>query len=150
MRTLRLALIISFVLFALLNSAVCWGFEAGSARGGYMGEFCWEDDEGGIVQLAITKLGDGHYLINGRHTDTSGNVQALIGNGEVAAGQLVVHLTTSSFDAGEVWAFLATAVFDLPGLNGIIEGLDVWYEKPAGPPGVGYDGTQTLTKVPCP
>lgn len=47
MRTFRLALIISFGLFGLLNSAVSFGFEAGSVRAGYMGEFCWEDPEGG-------------------------------------------------------------------------------------------------------
>ena len=104
----------------------------------------------GIAKLAITKLGEGHYLVNGRHTDTSGNVESLIGNGEVVAGQLIIHLTTSSFDAGEVRAFLATLVLDLPGLNGTIEGVNVYYEKLAGPGGVSYDGPMTLTKVPCP
>jgi hypothetical protein len=150
MKIFRVALISFFILFCLLNSTVTLGFEAGGARGAYMGEYCWQDDEGGIAKLAITKIGDGHYLVNGRHTDTSGNVEAVIGNGEVVAGQLIVHLTSSSFDAGEVRAFLATLVLDLPGLNGIIEGVNVYYDKPAGPGGVSYDGTQNLTKVTCP
>jgi hypothetical protein len=150
MKIFRFALISFFTVFCLLNSAVSFGFEAGSARGGYMGEYCWQDDGGGIAKLAITKIGDGHYIVSGRHTDTSGNVEAVIGNGEVVAGQLIVHLTSSSFDSGEVWAMLATIVFDLPSLNGTMEGVNVWYDKPGGPGGVSYDGAGTLTKVTCP
>jgi hypothetical protein len=150
MKIFRFALISFFMVFCLLNSVVSWGFDAGSARGGYMGEYCWQDDEGGIVKLGITKIGDGHYLVTGRHTDPSGHVEALIGNGEVVAGQFIMHLTSSEFDSGEVCAFLATGVLNLPSLNGTIEGVNVLYSKPAGPGGVSYDGPITLTKVPCP
>jgi hypothetical protein len=86
MKIFRVALISFFILF-------CLGFEGHIARAEYLGEYCWQDDEGGIAKLAITKIGDGHYLVNGRHTDTSSNVEAVIGNGEVAAGKLIVHIT---------------------------------------------------------
>lgn len=152
MRTFRLALVISFVLFGLLNSTVTLGFDAGSARGGYLGEFCWQDPEGGIAQLAITSIGDGHYLVTGRHTDTSGNVEALIGNGELDPPYLIVHITSSSFDADEVRAFLATLMLDLPAsdLNGIMEGLNLYYDKTTNSRDISYDDTVALTRVPCP
>ena len=145
MKIFRVALISFFILF-------CLGFEGHSARAEYLGEYCWQDDEGGIAKLAITKIGDGHYLVNGRHTDTSGNVEAVIGNGEVAAGKLIVHITSSSFDADEVRGFLATLVLDLPptNLNGTMQGVDIYYDKSGSIGGVSYDGPVTLTRVPCP
>ena len=145
MKIFRVALISFFILF-------CLGFEGHSARAEYLGEYCWQDDEGGIAKLAITKIGDGHYLVNGRHTDTSGNVEAVIGNGEVSAGKLIVHITSSSFDADEVRGFLATLVLDLPptNLNGTMEGVDIYYDKSGSIGGVSYDGPVTLTRVPCP
>jgi hypothetical protein len=152
MRIFRLALIISFMLLGLLNPAVTLGFEAGSDRGAYMGEFCWQDPEGGIAQLAITKIGDGHYLVTGRHTDTSGNVEAVIGNGEVDPPYFIVHITSSSFDVDEVRAFLATLVLDLPAsdLSGTMQGVNIYYDKSGGVGGVSYDGAMALTRVPCP
>lgn len=151
-KILRFALISFFILFCLLNTAVSFGFEAGNARAGYLGEFCWEDPEGGIAQLAITSIGDGHYLVTGRHTDTSGNVEALIGNGELDPPHLIVHITSSSFDADEVRAFLATLVLDLPAadLNGVMEGLNLYYDKTTSSRDISYDGTIALTRVPCP
>lgn len=145
MRTFRVALISFFILF-------CLGFMTHNARAEYIGEFCWEDPEGGIAKLAITSIGDGHYLVIGRHTDTSGNVEPLIGNGEVVPGHLIVHITTSSFDADEVRAFLATLVLDLPAtnLNGTIEGLNLYYDKTTDDRDITYDGTMALTRVPCP
>ena len=145
MKIFRVALISFFILF-------CLGFEGHSARAEYLGEYCLQDDEGEIAKLAITKIGDGHYLVNGRHTDTSGNVEAVIGNGEVAAGKLIVHITSSSFDADEVRGFLATLVLDLPptNLNGTMQGVDIYYDKSGSIGGVSYDGPVTLTRVPCP
>lgn len=105
---------------------------------------------GGIAKLAITRIGDGHYLVNGRHTDTSGNVEAINGNAEIVGTQVIMHITTSSFDMDEVRGFLATLVLDLSDLNGTMEGVNVYYDKPAGSGGVSCDGRMTLTRVPCP
>ena len=107
---------------------------------------------GGIARLEITHVGHGHYSVNGRHTDTSGNVEAVNGNGEIAAGKFIIHITTSSFDADEVRAFFATIVLDLPvtNLNGIMEGLSLYYDKTTGSRDITFDGTMTLTRVPCP
>lgn len=142
MKILRFAVISFFILFGLLVLASSSSVEAA--------EFCWEDVDGGIARLEITHVGNGHYIVNGRHTDGSGIVQAVNGNAEIVGTQLIMHITTSGFDGSEVRGFLGTGVFDLPGLNGTMEGINVSYEKPAGPPGVTYDGVQVLNRVPCP
>lgn len=151
MRILRFALIISFVLFCLLNSSGSFGFEAGgSLVQGYMGEYCWQDSDGGIARFAVTKVGNGHYIVNGRHTEASGKVQAMIGNGEVVENQFIMHLTTSSFNAQGISGLFTTAVLDLPGLNGTGESLEVWYEIAGGSTGITYRGPLTLTRISCP
>jgi len=145
MKILRFSLIGFFMLFGLLVLANNSSVEAA--------EFCWTDDEGGRARLEITHVGHGHYSVNGRHTDISGNVEAVNGNGEVVAGppnQLIIHITSSSFDADEVRAFLATIVLDLPSLNGSMEGLSLYYDKTTTSRGINFDGTITLTRVPCP
>ena len=117
----------------------------------YLGEFCWQDPDGGIAKLALTYMGDGHFLVNGRHTETSGIVQAVNGNAEVVGTEFIMHITTSGSDASEARAFLGTIVLDLATLHGTIEGLGIWYEKPpADIGGISYDGVQTLTFISCP
>jgi hypothetical protein len=146
MKILRFAVISFFIVFGLLVLAGGSSVEAAT----YFGEFCWQDVGGGIARLAITDMGNGHLLVNGRHTEISGIVQAVNGNAEIVGTQVIMHITTSGFDAGEVRGFLGNIVLDLPSLNGTIEGVNVNYEKPAGPGGITYDGVQTLTFISCP
>ena len=145
MRILRFLLISFFILF-------CLGFEAHNARAQYIGEFCWQDDEGGIARFAVTRTPNGQYAINGRHTDPppSSEVTAVNGNGERVGSQIIMHITSSSFDANEVRAFLATIVLNVPGFNGTMEGLNLYVDKITGARDITYDGPITLTRVPCP
>ena len=144
MKILRFSLISFFVLFGLLVLASNSSVEAA--------EFCWTDGTGGRARLEITHVGHGHYSVNGRHTDDSGNVEVVNGNGEVVDGQFVMHITSSSFDADEVRSFLATIVLELPAtnFNGTLEGLSLYYDKSTGSSGISFDGPITLTRVPCP
>jgi hypothetical protein len=146
MKIFRFPVISFFIVFGLLVLAGGSSVEAAT----YLGEYCWQDVDGGIARLAITNMGNEHYLVNGRHTETSGLVQVVNGNAEIVGAQVIIHITTSTFDANEVKGFLGTMVLDLPGLDGTLEGVDVSYEKPAGPGAVTYDGVQTLTFISCP
>ncbi len=146
MKTLRFAVMSFFMLFGLL----ILGGGSSVKAANYLGEFCWQDPEGGIARLAVTDMGDAHFLLHGRHTDTLGNAEAVNGNAEVVGNQVIIHITSSGFDSGEVRAFWGTIVLDLSDLNGTIEGLNVDYEKPAGPGVITYDGVQTLTFISCP
>ena len=142
MKNFRLTVIGFFMLFGLLILAINSSVEAA--------EYCWSDADGGIAKLEITHVGNGHYIVNGRHTEASGEVQAVIGSAEIVGSQVIMHFSTSGFDANEVRGMLATGVFDFPGLNGVVEGVNINYKKPTGPPSVKYDGPQVLTRVPCP
>jgi hypothetical protein len=146
MKIYRFAVISFFMVFGLLVLVGSSSVEAAQ----YLGEYCWQDSGGGIARLAITHMGNGHYLVNGRHTDPSGYVDAVNGNAEVVGSQVIMHITSSGFDVNEVRGFMATIVLDHSSLNGTMEGVNVLYQKPAGPGVISYDGPQTLTFITCP
>lgn len=150
MKILRFAVISLFILFGLLVLPGTFIKAYGAGIPIYLGEFCWEDPGGGIARLGLTHMGDGHFLVNGTHTETPDIVQAVNGNAEIVGTQLIMHITSSGSDASEARAFFGTIVLDLATLDGTVEGLGVYYEKPMGPSGINYDGVQTLTFVSCP
>ncbi|MHC4687065.1 MAG: hypothetical protein ACYTEW_22570 [Planctomycetota bacterium] len=148
MKILRFAVISFFIVLGLLVLVGSPSVQAAN----YLGEFCWQDEEGGILRLAITNMGDGHYIVNGRLTPTVGNVEAVHGNAEVVLGgtKVLIHLTTSGFDASDAWSYTGTAVLNLPGLDGFVDGVSTWYDKQGGQSGITWDGQEVLTRVACP
>lgn len=147
MKILRFAVISFFIVLGLLVLVGSSSVQAAN----YLGEFCWQDEEGWILRLAITDMGNGHYIVNGRDT-FNGEVEAVHGNAEVVLGgtKVLIHLTTSGFDATEVWSYVGTAVLNLPGLDGFVDGIDTWYQKQGGQSGISWEGQWPLTHIACP
>ena len=147
MKIFRFAVISFFIVLGLLVLVGSSSVQAAN----YLGEACWQDSEGWILRLAITDMGNGHYIVNGRST-YNGEVEVVNGNAEVVLGgtKVLIHMTTSGFDATETWSYVGTAVLDIPGLDGFIDGIDTWYDKQGGQSGISWEGQEPLTLIACP
>ena len=146
MRIFRFAVISFFIVLGLLVLVGSSSVEAAT----YYGEYCWQDAEGGILRLAVTDMGNGHLLVNGRLTPTVGNVEAVHGNAEVVGTQVIIHITTSGFDADDIWSYTGNVVLDVQSLDGFVDGVSTWYEKQGGQSGITWDGQEALTYITCP
>jgi hypothetical protein len=118
-------------------------------------EYCWELDDGAIIRLAVTNVGNQHYLLNGRLEELDGRIQPMIGNAEIKDGKVYMVITSAGagpLPSSETSAIIGRAVLDLPSLNGTIE-ISGMYHDPLGSPGnchCGYEGPMALTFVQCP
>jgi len=155
MKTLKVAVLLGVAV--VLSTSLISGStsEGSSAWVSAVGEYCWELDDGAIIRLQITNVGNQHYLLNGRLEDPDGRIQPMIGNAEMKAGK--VYMVTTSVGAGplpssETSAVIARFVLNLPSLNGTVE-VSGLYHDPLGAPGnchCGYEGPMNLTFVICP
>ena len=119
----------------------------------YLGEFCWQTDDGDILELGVTHIGDGHYLVTGKLVETDGKIEPVNGNAEIINNK--VYMTTSSAGghASETWTFTGRWVLEKATLNGTVEIMGVYHDKTSPDPehaGLDYDGPFAVTFVPCP
>ena len=148
MRTFRFAAVSSFMIFALiLGSAV-----SGAQAGNYLGEFCWQLEDDGkyiILRFAVTCVGDGHFLLNGKAITPSGDVIPIIGNGEIDGDK--VYITGTAARSWETKTMIGgrAAILDLPGLNGTVEAINTIYDKTTEEIQTSYKSLPA-TFIPCP
>jgi len=123
--------------------------------GNYLGEFCWQSTDGGVAKFAVTDMGGGHFLLNGKIIKPGGVIQEVAnGNAEVVGSQIYMAVTSIGSGQSGTWGSLSRIV-DLATLNGSLEGLGVEHSMTnLGPFGnymqLYYDGVQALTFVRCP
>lgn len=98
MKTLKMATSVLLMLGFLLSNAIR-GVEAAT----FLGDFCWQTPDGGLVKLGVTDMGGGHFLVHGRATE-HGNVEALHGNAEIVGQQVILTVNYSGEDTLETWA----------------------------------------------
>ena len=86
--------------FILLVLGVCMflGVGAAAQASDYLGTYCWLSDNGSlgiIYKLAVTDMGDSHFLLNGHRTAGSSGVFAMpiSGNAEFINGNINASLS---------------------------------------------------------
>jgi hypothetical protein len=117
----------------------------------YLGEFCWQGGGGGTARLAVTHMGGGHFLLNGKLIGIV--TEPAVGSAEVLGNNVYITLTTTGSDVIDTWASFGRVVLDLATLNGTVEVLGVDHSKISPDPNNAsafYDGLKTLTFVACP
>ena len=133
------------IFFLMLGIAVSDAY-----AGNYLGEFCWQTEDGDIVKLAVTDMGNGHYLLNGRMIDpVNETTQACYGSAEIVADKVYMILTTGGSYPTETFFCTGSGILDLGTLNGYGESLNIFYDKDTQQTSITYD-TVTLTFIPCP
>ena len=120
----------------------------------YLGEFCWQSPDGGVGKFAVTDMGDGHFLLNGKIIQPAAVLDSVaFGNAEVVGSQVYLLLTSMGSNTTDTWAAFNRVVLDLATLNGTLESINVNHSKTnptASNAQTSYDGVQPLTFVPCP
>jgi|LGOV01.1.fsa_nt_gb hypothetical protein len=111
----------------------------------YLGEACWEDEDGDIIRLGITYMGDGHFLLSGRW----GVDESVHGNAEIFNSKVIMHLFSTEINADEVIYTEGALEADMPILSGTFYQKEDWYDKSSGYVGSGFF-VFPLTRVPCP
>jgi len=95
------------IFFLMLGIAISDAY-----AGNYLGEFCWQDEEGGIAKLAVTDMGNGHFLLNGILTEDEGEIGVMHGNAEIVGDKVYITITAAGSDEdvehghGRVLSFL--------------------------------------------
>jgi len=82
-------------MMTLLTSAAAfliWGQISSGEAATSLGEFCWQTP-GGTTKLAVTDMGGGHFLLNGRSTHPDGTVTAEYGSAEVVGASVIISGT---------------------------------------------------------
>lgn len=106
----------------------------------------------GTVEMYVTQMGDGHYLVLGRSNEATETVP-FIGTAEIVeiAGETKVriHVTASGTSSGDVHGNMTTVILDPVTLSGDHWTLDFHAPKtPLGTPGeFEYNGVRCLS--PC-
>jgi len=118
------------------------------------GELCWKNlVTGAIVKLAVTRTVGKHYLVHGTITNNPGDIdeyiQCLNGNAEIINGQVIMHFSTSGFDAAEVYVSSGRAEFDLATLWGVAEGIFTSYDKSSNTFSATFDAPHELELITC-
>ena len=120
------SMVVSIVLmFGLL---VCSSISSIKASD-YLGDFCWQTEEGDILKLAINHMGGEHYLLTGRLIETEGLIEAVHGSAEVVGNTIHVTTTSSGGDDLETWTFIGRWLLDRTTLNGTGEIMGVSHDK---------------------
>jgi hypothetical protein len=120
------------------------------------------DNPDGLVRLWAMNTGNNHYLVHGSNTEPHPDyppstpepvsIQLFNGNAIVYIDNILMHISSSGYDATEVRGWLGTIDLDSDALVGPFQGVGINF--PIGsPPGSGYvtyDGIQTLEYTTCP
>ena len=137
----------------IIISAILYCFGAQQANASeYLGEFCW-GDESATMLLAVTHMGDGHYLVYGRITEFGGTVIAINGNAELVGNEVIMHTSSSGSTADTFWIYEDRITLNLPALDIIsIENISHYIDsKPGGEIIHQYEyNTETMPRIPCP
>lgn len=121
----------------------------------YLGVVCWNASVGGQIggnlKLAVTDMGDGHYIVNGTSTNTSTSaVEVVHGNAEVVSNKIILTLNSSHTDQYATSISTSNISLDIPSLNGVFNSIsqDYNYSQGAFEP-LNYT-TGVVTLIPCP
>lgn len=95
----------------------------------YLGEYCWEVDDGSSVRLGITLTGDGHFTFAGRISDPgSGTDFPVHGNLEIVGSSVVMSLAASTTQDETVVASVGNVVLAISTLDGTSDAMHMIYE----------------------
>jgi hypothetical protein len=114
-----------------------WAAAPDASAETYLGEFCWQgqgDGETGTLRLAVTDVGGGHFLLNGRMTNSSTPATGAIhGNAEVVGNNVLMTLNESHIDQFATSMTTCSAVLSPSSLGGTIKciGQDFNYSMAA-------------------
>ncbi|AMM41092.1 secreted protein [Candidatus Desulfofervidus auxilii] len=132
------------IFFLMLGIAISDAY-----AGNYLGEFCWQDEEGGITKLAVTDMGNGHFLLNGIWTGDEGEIGVVHGNAEIVGDKVYITITNVSSGEYGICSWMGLCILELATLNGNHEGLSIYYDRASGEIDLDYN-SGTLTFIPCP
>jgi uncharacterized protein with beta-barrel porin domain len=142
-------------MMTLLTSAAAfliWGQISSGEAATSLGEFCWQTP-GGTTKLAVTDMGGGHFLLNGRSTHPDGTVTAEYGSAEVVGASVIISGTGTRETATEIRATTSRGVLDLATLNGTYERLRIIHTKSDPNPSSAFvvrPDPEMATFIPCP
>ena len=141
-----------FVAIIMLLFLVC-GFLGKGEAGEYIGKYCWQMDDGGdIIELAITHMGDQHYIVKGKMTPSGigGYVEPIIGNGEIIGNIFRAQITSIGHVSPEVFGFFGVVEINLTTFNGTVNGVGFGCLDGEKDCVLENQGEDTLTNIPCP
>lgn len=115
----------------------------------FLGNFCWTSSFGDVIQLGVTDMGGGQFLLLGRSTFGS-QVDAVNGNAEVVGSQVLMTVSFSGADATESWSGTARVVLNLATLNGTIEAMGLDHEMSIPDSVFTFYDAGTVTPTACP
>jgi hypothetical protein len=119
---LSLCVVVFVGLSAVLAERACYA-------GDYLGEYCWDGDDGSFTRIGITHMGDGHLIFSGSVTDPgSGGDFPVHGNVEIIETSAVMAVVASSKQEDTVVSSVGTVVLDISTLNGTSDVIITRYE----------------------
>ncbi len=132
MRAFRFMTMSFVLIFALV---ICVGISKGYTFT-YYGELCWlvaetGDPDTSIFKLAVSDMGGGHFILNGKEVDTSGDFDFYIihGNAEVIGSDVIITLNGSGSDAIETEVSTYHVTLSSPSLTGTYDEIWTFYAK---------------------
>jgi len=152
MRPLKAMLVIGIMVF------LTWVSVSTVNAGTYIGDYCWRyevthngDTDTGIIRVAVTDMGNGHYFLNGKVTEEGEpTIQATHGNAEIANDKVYLTLNTAGADHEEMCADTTYIVLDWPSLNGTFEVIGICYKYDSQKIEGEHVGPGTVTFITCP
>jgi hypothetical protein len=97
--------------------------------GDYLGEYCWDGDDGSFARLGITLMGDGHFTFSGRVTDPgSGGDFPVHGSFEIVGSSVKMIVVASQTQSDVVVSSLGNIVLDTSTLDGTSDLIHWRYE----------------------
>ena len=152
MRPLKAMLVIVIMVF------FTWVSVSTVNAGTYIGDFCWRWEisaeggtETGIIRVAVTDMGNGHYFLNGKIIEEDEpSIQATHGNAEIAGDKVYMTLNTTEADHEEMCAYTIYVVLNWPSLNGTFESIGLCYKYDSQVIVKDYVGPETATFITCP
>jgi hypothetical protein len=149
MRTFRfVAVSLSIIFFLILGIGV-----SNVKAGTYLGELCWEIEMEGktpfVMKYAVTDMGNGHFLLNGKGTTPDGYVGVCHGNAELVEDKIYMELIGTINKEHYLVVGNRSVILDLPGLDGTTEVIGTFYDRNTGEIKTGYT-SGTFTFVSCP
>ena len=152
MRYLKAILVIGIMVF------FSWVSVSTVNAGSYVGDYCWQwqiseegDTDTGIIRVAVTDMGNGHYFLNGKVTgEGEPSIQAIHGNAEIVGNKVYMTLNGAGADPEEMCTYTVCVVLDWPSLNGTLEVIEICHEYDSQEIEGGHVGPGTVTFIPCP
>lgn len=123
--------IIGRILFSVLGFACLFlGSISPAHASDYLGEFCFQSQrDGTIFRLAVTDMGDGHFLVNGKAIAVNGKFAPIHGNAEIGQEAILLTLNGGVLLSSNGTTITGTEMFtinynlDLSSFNGNGEGI---------------------------